>query len=127
MEIRNLKYNEFGTIDCEINHPEHGWIPFTADPDDCEEHGRQIHQQATAGDFGPIADFVPPPPPTEEELAAMVRAERDQLIRDTDWSQLPDVPSDIQTKYKQYRQALRDIPEQEGFPKDVTWPKHPEG
>lgn len=33
-----------GTFDCEINHPQFGWIPFTADPDDVEPHGRAIWQ-----------------------------------------------------------------------------------
>jgi hypothetical protein len=43
METRNPVLNENGTIDCEINHPHLGWIPFTASPDDVEEHGRAIH------------------------------------------------------------------------------------
>ena len=34
MEYRKPKYNSNGTIDCEINHPEYGWIPFTAHPED---------------------------------------------------------------------------------------------
>ena len=34
MEYRNPKYNSNGTIDCEINHPEYGWIPFTAHLED---------------------------------------------------------------------------------------------
>jgi len=47
-EIRNVKRNKRGTIDCEINHPRFGWIPFTASPDDCEAHGRAIHDAAKA-------------------------------------------------------------------------------
>ena len=42
VEYRNPAYNENGTIDVEINHPDFGWIPFTASPDDVEPHGRQI-------------------------------------------------------------------------------------
>ena len=34
MNYRNAVYNQFGTIDCEIEHPEHGWIPTTLSPDD---------------------------------------------------------------------------------------------
>lgn len=34
MEYRHATYNEFGTIDCEINHPQHGWIPITLSPSD---------------------------------------------------------------------------------------------
>lgn len=42
IEYRNPRYTAHGTIDVEINHPEFGWIPFTADPNDVEPHGRQI-------------------------------------------------------------------------------------
>lgn len=34
MNYRNSKYNENGSIDCEINHPDYGWIPCTASPND---------------------------------------------------------------------------------------------
>jgi hypothetical protein len=42
MKYRNAEYNALGTIDCEIEHPNFGWIPFTADPSDVEPHGREI-------------------------------------------------------------------------------------
>lgn len=73
MEIRNPIFNVFGTIDCEINHPSYGWIPFTADPNDVEQSGRDIH--ATALLMG-TAPYQPPPPPTPEEEAAALAAER---------------------------------------------------
>lgn len=44
LEYRNAVLNEGGTFNCEINHPQFGWIPFTADPDDVEPHGRAIWQ-----------------------------------------------------------------------------------
>jgi len=34
MEYRNARYFNQNIIDCEINHPQYGWIPFTADPKD---------------------------------------------------------------------------------------------
>ena len=40
---RNAVMSEDGRIDCEINHPTYGWIPFTADPNDQEQHGRELH------------------------------------------------------------------------------------
>ena len=46
-------------IDCEIEHPNFGWLPFTASPDDTEEHGRAIHAAALA--MGP-APYVSPDP-----------------------------------------------------------------
>lgn len=56
---RNARFNENGTIDCDINHPRFGWIPFTADPNDVEEHGRAIHADLVAN--GNPAPFVPTP------------------------------------------------------------------
>lgn len=46
MEYRNPVFNAFGTIDCEVNHPKLGWIPFTASPDDVVEVSRDIFAEA---------------------------------------------------------------------------------
>ena len=52
-----------------------------------------------------------------------VRSKRDGLLSETDWMALSDVTmSDTITAY---RQALRDIPSQSGFPFNVTWPTKP--
>lgn len=100
-------------------------VPFTADPNDCEAHGRDIFARAVAGEFGEIAEYVPPPPPTEEQMAEQVRYERDRLLAETDWTQAADIPQATKDKWAPYRQALRDIPEQEGFPFNVVWPEKP--
>ena len=50
-------------IDLIVDHPEFGPIPFTADPDDVEAHGRDLYARAVAGDFGPIGAYEPPAPP----------------------------------------------------------------
>jgi hypothetical protein len=83
MEIRNPSYNAFGTIDCEINHPKFGWIPFTASPDDVEEFGREIHTRILSGEAGRIAQYVAPEPEpaTKGQLAAEARA----YLASTDW------------------------------------------
>jgi hypothetical protein len=60
----------------------------------------------------------------DDDRAKGVRATRDQLLKDTDWTQIKDVPVD-QEAYATYRQALRDITEQEGFPFSITWPVSP--
>ena len=58
-----------------------------------------------------------------DRKAAEVRAERNAKITACDWRVLPDVSnSDV---WKTYRQALRDIPAQSGFPNNVTWPDAP--
>ena len=38
-------------------------LPFSASPNDCEEHGRAIFAAAAAGEFGPVAEYVAPPEP----------------------------------------------------------------
>lgn len=69
---------------------------------------------------------------TPEELAvkataaeADVRVERDRLLAACDWTQVADAPVD-QVAWATYRQALRDLPQQAGFPHNVTWPTKPE-
>lgn len=53
------------------------------------------------------------------------RAQRDGLLAASDWTQLPDAPVDA-TAWAAYRQALRDISQQPGFPDAIKWPSKPE-
>lgn len=59
-----------------------------------------------------------PPVPTPEQLAASVRAKRDKRITATDHLVMPDYPlsTDKLEEIRGYRQALRDFPQQQGFP-----------
>jgi len=43
--LRNPAPLEDGRIDCEMEHPTYGWIPFTADANDPEEAARVVHQR----------------------------------------------------------------------------------
>ncbi|AOE64206.1 phage tail assembly chaperone [Pseudomonas corrugata] len=65
--------------------------------------------------------------PTREIEWAAIRTRRDQLLRQTDFTQLPDYPAtDAQrAQVKAYRQALRDIPEQIEDPSKLVWPVLP--
>lgn len=67
------------------------------------------------------------PAPTDEELAQQIRAKRNSLLSQTDYLMMPDYPiSDDKRKLiEEYRHALRDIPEQSGFPRNITWPEKP--
>ena len=62
------------------------------------------------------------------ETAEEIRAQRDKLRADTDWTQTLDAPIDAATResMRTYRQALRDVPQQDGFPADIQWPELPE-
>lgn len=52
-----------------------------------------------------------------------IREQRNELLAETDWTQLSD--SSVASTWTTYRQALRDVPSQEGFPYNVTWPTKP--
>jgi hypothetical protein len=58
------------------------------------------------------------------DQASAVRSERDQKLAATDWTQVADAPVD-KGVWAQYRQALRDVPEQSEFPWVVQWPTEP--
>lgn len=68
---------------------------------------------------------------TKEEIAALspneedVRARRNSLLIESDWTQLKDAPVD-QLAWAIYRQALRDVTSQKGFPANVVWPDKPQ-
>ena len=61
---------------------------------------------------------------TQEDKARDVRQERDTLLSATDYLMMPDYPMSelCRENLKLYRQLLRDIPEQPGFPNSVVWP-----
>jgi len=70
---------------------------------------------------------------TDEEIATinaeqnsmkpnMARTKRDTLLSESDIHALADRITD---EWRTYRQALRDIPNQSGFPDDITWPNKP--
>jgi hypothetical protein len=58
--------------------------------------------------------------------AKSIRSTRDSKIAETDWTQGKDIPDNISSKWATYRQALRDVPAQSGFPWTVQWPTQPE-
>jgi hypothetical protein len=126
MNYRNPIFTENGCIDCEIEHLRYGWMPFTCDPNDTNA---QFDTAALFVEMQPhAAPFVPPPALTDEEVAAAlaqeVRAERNRLLTASDWTQVADAPVDP-AAWAAYRQTLRDIPQQAGFPRDVAWPAKP--
>lgn len=59
-----------------------------------------------------------------DHMSRMVRVDRNRRLADTDWVMLEDanVSPELKEKYKEYRQALRDLSSQEGFPWAVEWP-----
>lgn len=60
----------------------------------------------------------------DAQQAASVRADRNARLAASDWTQLADTPADS-LAWANYRQMLRDVPSQFGFPWDVVWPSRP--
>ena len=83
-----------------------GNIPFTAE--------EEAEWDAMEAQYASEAD-------TRE--AEKVRQERNQLLQQTDWMANSDVT--MSDEWRTYRQALRDITAQVGFPNDVIWPTEP--
>lgn len=69
----------------------------------------------------PVVEVIDEP----ADPAVAVRNRRNGLLSDTDWTQLSDSPALNDDAWTTYRQQLRDIPLQDGFPNDVTWPVVP--
>jgi len=63
-----------------------------------------------------------------EQPAKEARAKRDRLLADSDWVTIraTDTGTAVPTEWQTYRQALRDITEQTGFPENIEWPSKPE-
>ena len=60
----------------------------------------------------------------DAQQAASVRDQRTRKLSESDWTQVADAPVD-KSAWATYRQALRDISKQPGFPWEVTWPSRP--
>ena len=133
MNYRNAQRLANGWIDCEIEHPERGWIPFTCDTNDTGALFDVVALHAQMDADPATAAYVPP---TQEELdaaaARVVRAERDyRLAAEVDplvsnplrWA---DLTAEKQAEWVAYRRALLDITAQAEFPHGVVWPVAPQ-
>jgi hypothetical protein len=131
-EVRNAQSlnAENTAFEVEINHPEFGWIPYALHPDDTD---MTVDNNVLLGLIG--SDYAAYVAPTQAELdaelAAGLRAERDQkLAQEVDptvtnplrWAELTDAK---QAEWTQYRTDLLNLPAQAGFPNTVTWPTKP--
>ena len=113
-QFRNAQYYRNNTVECEVNHKEFGWVPFLATAYDGEEYGRELYRQLVEEHASEIAALD-----NERILAEdtdIARNNRNVLLTQTDWTQSPDVPEATRTAYTAYRQQLRDLPAQDGFP-----------
>jgi hypothetical protein len=132
MNYRNAKRLVDGSIDCEIEHPNLGWIPFTCDPSDT---GAQFDVATLHAQMDADPNTSPYEPPTQEDVladaTAQAREKRAELLaRNVDpyvmnalrWA---DLSAEQQGEIAAYRVALLDITDQPGFPLDIAWPELP--
>jgi len=56
-----------------------------------------------------------------------VRIQRNQLLQQSDWTQLSDISAETKALWEPYRQALRDVTDQPGYPFNIVWPTPPQG
>ena len=96
------------------------WKPY--------DHATEKLVSVTPHLFDGMCCLVDVEPLTADELQAridtqwqVIRTQRNQMLKDTDWTQVEDVPVD-KAKWAAYRQELRDITTQDD-PFDITWPK----
>ena len=66
-----------------------------------------------------------PKPPTDHHLNCAARQQRAVLLSQSDWTQLPDVPIQTKEAWTKYRQELRDITDQQDYPRNIVWPVKP--
>jgi len=132
-EVRNAQSlnAENTAFEVEINHPEHGWIPYGLMPDDTDNTVDNSVLLVLIG-----SDYAAYVAPTQEELdaeaAEAIRNLRDGILaRDVDpivsnplrWASLTEAE---QLAIANYRTALLDITTQADFPYSVVMPTKPE-
>ena len=128
-EIRNaVSINDDNTIfELEINHPEHGWIPYTLDPTDGDNTINNDDLMVLIGsNFTRITQEE-----KDERESNNVRSKRDSLLQNevdplvTNPLRWAELTTEQQNAWSQYRTDLLNVPQQAGFPNTITWPTKP--
>lgn len=115
-------------MDVEINHPDHGWIPYTISASDTDQ---TIDNTALLALIG--SDFTASTQESRDaRLSSQQRSVRDgKLQSEVDsivsnplrWA---DLSTEKQNEWAQYRTDLLNVPQQSGFPNTISWPTKPE-
>jgi len=129
MNYRNARGISGNRIDCEIDHPVHGWIPYTLDPDDTDNTVDNVALLTSIGNnFS--AYVAPTSAEVSAKLSAVLREDRYRRLLSVDeiagnslrWGELTTA---VQGAWATYRQELLDVPQQSRFPEVVVWPTSP--
>ena len=115
-------------MDVEINHPDHGWIPYTISASDTDQ---TIDNTALLALIG--SDFTAS---TQESRDARLSSQQRSVRDDKLQSEVDSIVSnplrwaalttEKQNEWAQYRTNLLNVPQQSGFPNTISWPTKPE-
>lgn len=109
-----------------------GWLPVRLEEGEKNERFDGSTFQITATEVIETKQWRPLTQAERDEtaaaLASEVRSRRNQMLAESDWTQLDDTPLDnvAKAQWATYRQALRDVSDQPSFPLTVEWPSQPE-
>jgi hypothetical protein len=83
-----------------------------------------VNREATPEE---IAQFEDDKIQYSQQMVKIKREDRNARLAECDWTQFNDTPLSNPNKlaWAEYRQALRDLPKQDGFPLDIVWPQQP--
>lgn len=108
------------------------FVDFYTAPDAIQPLGKELYVKLKAGEYGEIIHGLGgyrTLPKEQHEVEEIVKAKRDQLLLESDWSDLPNSQSRLtdpqKTAWANYRQALRDLTKQQQYPWDPIWPEKP--
>ena len=124
---------EHTAINCDVDFDDlrEEFVPFTAVASNDYDHAHEIFARCVAGDWGPVAEYIPPPPyvPTADENKATATS----LLSATDWTTIADVGNPQmsnpylanQAEFITYRNAVRQyaVYPQAG---NIDWPVKPQ-
>lgn len=120
----------FATSISDETAAEFNCYPVTPTDQPAEDHTINLSRTAVKQNNQWVEQWVSTPA-TPEQIAERttakardVRAQRNQRLADCDWTQLPDAPVNT-AAWATYRQELRDISGQAGFPWSIIWPTEP--
>lgn len=105
-------------------------VPYWASETSEDAESREMYKRLNSGEFGEVG--FPPNlyrtiPKTYDQWVVDQRAMRDDLLLKSDWTQTTDctLSAEKKTQWAAYRQQLREVPAQRGFPYDIKWPTKP--
>ena len=125
MNIYNPFYTDadHNNVDFEFDHPVFGRIPTSLkiDGSDADTESRErLCEMLKEADIKPYTPQVV----SDEHLIEVAKTQRDLLLSETDWYLIRQVETGeaVPANVLNYRQALRDITKQPGYPNTIEWP-----